>query len=259
MARHFPMAQLFNDDPETWELTDEFGDRALRLAIEVFSILDRNGNQWKLVERWEFVLGKKLRMSPGKCSRIVGWMLAKHWLIVGQVLANGRPSILQACNYWKYHKRHEPQRAPPNLTEPNLRVSSHKNAQRPASPVVKNPEKKSREERHMTSMNLIPELKKETDRLYYSDPVKFKKLAKWVAESRKNKFLETDMAEALREFWDYRAVTEWYEYLDSILIRIDKDRNRDESLAEHEHFKNEPIAKTMLELVKGLTHGKTGK
>ena len=111
----------------------------------------------------------------------------------------------------------------------------------------------------MASMNLIPELKKETDRLYYSDPVKFRKLAKWVAESRANKFLETDMAEALRQFWDYRAVTDWYEYLDSILIRIDKDRNRDESLAEHERFKNEAIAKPMLELVKGLSHGKTGK
>jgi hypothetical protein len=124
MARYFPMALYFNDDPETWELTILYGDRALRLVIEIFSILERNRNEWKLVDRWQNVLGRKLRMSPAKCCAIVGWMLAKHWLIVDQPLDNSCPDILRASKYWKYHKRRAAVSLPPNLT---YKMTSHQN------------------------------------------------------------------------------------------------------------------------------------
>ena len=91
----------------------------------------------------------------------------------------------------------------------------------------------------MASMNLIPELKKETDRLYYSDPVKFKPLAKWIAQGRKGGATEPEMAETLRRFWDYRVIDGWYEYLDEILENVIKDRNRDEFLEQHEKNKKE--------------------
>ena len=105
------------------------------------------------------------------------------------------------------------------------------------------------------SMNLIPELKQETDRLYGSDPIKFKRLAAWVSQGRKHHYPETDMAEALRQFWDYRMVDEWYPYLDEILLKVFKDRNRDASLAEHLRRRAEearPLQGVAGTLTKGL-------
>lgn len=270
MARYLPISQHFNDDPETWELTDEFGDRAIRLVIEIFSILDRNDNQWKLVDRWEFVLGKKLRMSPAKCWRIVGWMLAKHWLIVGQVLANGSPSILQARNYAKYRKTRSGVSPPPVLTSPNQSDSyKNKNPDSPSAGFLKT-EKRFRKKEYpemAKSMGLIPELKEQTDRVYKYDPIKFKRIAAWVAQGRKHRYLETDMAEALRQFWDYRMIDEWYPYLDTILEKVVKDRNMRESETEHqrhlaelkdlgESARNSDPVKSVLSVVRGLSDAK---
>jgi hypothetical protein len=111
------------------------------------------------------------------------------------------------------------------------------------------------------SMNLIPELKLETDRIYQSDPVKFKRLAGWIAQGRKHKYLETDMAAALREFWDYRMVDDWYPYLDSILEKVVTDRNRDVSVREHERRQAEearPLQGPMSDVVRGLADAKKG-
>ena len=100
------------------------------------------------------------------------------------------------------------------------------------------------------SMNLSEELKIETDRLYYSDPVKFKRLAAWVAQGRKHGYSEPDMAEALREFWGYRAIDEWYPYLDTILTKVEKNRNRDGAVLEHELHKAEDKETARMFLVK---------
>lgn len=129
---------------------------------------------------------------------------------------------------------------------------------------LKTSDKKTREERFMASMNLIPELKKETDRLYGSDPVKFKRLAAWVAQGRKYRHLETDMAEALRQFWDYRAIDDWYPYLDKLLDKVEKDRGAAESDREHERLKRETeeLGRTarssgpVLSVVRGLSDAK---
>ncbi len=89
------------------------------------------------------------------------------------------------------------------------------------------------------SMGLIPELKAAADAVYLSDPIKFKRLAAWIGQGRKHGWTEPDMAETLRRFWDYRAIDEWYSYLDSILERVVKDRNIAESDREHEKNKRE--------------------
>jgi len=118
--------------------------------------------------------------------------------------------------------------------------SSYKNTQSAASLDLSIPsERKNGRQSMGRSMNLIPELKEQTDRLYQSDPVKFKRIAAWVAQGRKHKYLETDMAAALREFWDYRMVEDWYPYLDSILEKVVTDRNRDTSFREHERRRAE--------------------
>lgn len=254
LSKYFPVAVGINDDAEVWTFTDMHGDRSLRTLLEVFRILEENRNRWKLVNRWEYVLARKLRQTPANVSSQVGWMLTRGWLEVHQLSASGRPEVLRARNYSKFRKVAAETTPPLNLTYPNLTelVSSDKNPQIPATPVLpfKDWEKMTSEERHMASMNLSPELKREADRLYYSDPVKFKKLAVWIAQGRKNKYSEPDMAAALREFWDYRVIDEWYEYLDSILDRIVKDRNMNESVAEHEQHKADVREASKMFLVK---------
>lgn len=114
-SRYCPISQELNNDPETWELTDTFGDRSLRIWVEVLAIIDREKNTWKLVDGWETVIGRKVRQSPQTVWRVVGWMLAKGWLDAGQGLASGwpvvrqsfagyPPTILRARNYAKYRK-----------------------------------------------------------------------------------------------------------------------------------------------------------
>ena len=253
----FPVSLELNDDPEVWDLTDSYGDRALRVLLEYYRILDKTENRFR--DKPEYWLGifRKCRVHPTNGWKIRDQLVTNGWLAICQGDSTGFPQFCGSPNYWKYHGTPEPEGivwvSPPNLTKPNrIRVSSYKNTQRPASPVldVKNSEEKRSEEKHMASMNLISELKKETDRLYYSDPVKFKKLGKWVAQGRKNNFRETDMAAALREFWDYRVIDDWYEYCDSILDRIVKDRNARESTQEHEKHKEEIREASKMFLVK---------
>lgn len=70
------------------------------------------------------------------------------------------------------------------------------------------------------SMGLTPELKAQTDRLYFSDTVKFKGLAAWVSKKRKLEVSEADMAEALRQFWDLHEVDDWLACLEEILVGV---------------------------------------
>ena len=91
----------------------------------------------------------------------------------------------------------------------------------------------------MASMNLSPELKKQTDRLYYTDPIKFKRLAIWVAQGRKYGYSELDMAEALRRFWEHRNINDWYPYLDKILERAVVRKNGKATEIESKRYKTE--------------------
>lgn len=105
--RYVPITQGFNDDPEAWELTYTFGDRSIRLWIEILRIMEESANQWRMVDGWSTSLSRKVRQSPANVQRIVDWMLAKGWLIVGQESTNGSPIILTARNYAKFHDRHK--------------------------------------------------------------------------------------------------------------------------------------------------------
>jgi hypothetical protein len=69
--RWFPCSEEVNADPETWELTDVFGDRALRTFLEVWTIINRTKNQWLLTQA---------RLSSPACVSIpqlslVNWIL----------------------------------------------------------------------------------------------------------------------------------------------------------------------------------------
>lgn len=115
-----------------------FGDRALRIHLEVLATLDRNENRWRLSGHWLAGLSRKVCQQPATVQRVIGWMLEKCWLIAEERATDGSPTILSARNYWMYHKMREPSgakigtekehkrglyRAPPypNLPYPNLR------------------------------------------------------------------------------------------------------------------------------------------
>lgn len=131
--RWFPLSRDFNDDPETWELTEEFGDRAIRIPLEVFACIDKTENEWRLTGRWLDGLSRKVRQKPATVQRVIDWMLAKGWLVADRTTVTDSVMVLRARNYWKYHRRREPNGnqegaalAPPlpNLPKTNLPVTN---------------------------------------------------------------------------------------------------------------------------------------
>ena len=133
--RWFPVSRDINDDPEMWELTSLFGDRALRITLEVFAILDRTENEWRLTGHWLAGLSRKVRQQPATVRRVIDWMLAKGWLIGEQPSDRNSPIVVRARNYWKFHRRREPNgseaeanQAPslPNRPVTNLPLPNHR-------------------------------------------------------------------------------------------------------------------------------------
>ena len=102
--RWFPCSRDINDDAEGWELTDTFGDRALRLWLEILAILDKSENCWKLSGHWLATLHRKTGLRVSTIRKVLDWMVAKGWLEVIQTLPNQSPGGYSAPNYWKYHR-----------------------------------------------------------------------------------------------------------------------------------------------------------
>ncbi len=131
MSRYYPVSVELNSDPEVWELTDEFGDRALRIWLEILRIMDAEKNHWRLVKGWDSVISRKVRQTPATVRSAVGWMLARGWLVVRQPSASGPPDARQVStsrcpdvlglrNYAKFRKIAAERTPSPNLTEPKL-------------------------------------------------------------------------------------------------------------------------------------------
>ena len=125
--RWFPVSHDLNSDSEVWDLTNQFGDRALRVWLEILSILDRNENEFWLAGGWLANLSRRVRQTPATVSRVIRQCLANGWLTAGEELANGWPTVLRGTNYSKYHRTREPNKTPtrsldrrsPNLSEPS--------------------------------------------------------------------------------------------------------------------------------------------
>ncbi len=120
MSRYFPVSHELNSDPEVWEFTDEFGDRSLRIWLEILRIMDAEKNHWKVVKGWDSVISRKVRQTPATVRSAVGWMLARGWLVVRQPSASGSPEVIGVRNYTKFRKIAAERTPSPNLTEPKL-------------------------------------------------------------------------------------------------------------------------------------------
>lgn len=105
--RYFHFSQEINSDPEGWEFTAKFGDRALRTLIQLLVILDRLGNEWRLCGDWLGTLSRMVRQSAANVSRQIDWMITNGWLRVRETAADGSPLVLEAPNWWKYNRRQE--------------------------------------------------------------------------------------------------------------------------------------------------------
>jgi|CXWL01.1.fsa_nt_gi hypothetical protein len=149
--RWFPVSRELNFDAEVWELTETYGDRALRVWLELLACADKTENHISLPVTWVSSLARITKTNPKTVARVVLWMLEREWLVVlgekdeatkwvytlrqlcqdwpqnprrnageGSVnqrstlhawLMGGRALILGTDNYWKYHKRQEPKGA----------------------------------------------------------------------------------------------------------------------------------------------------
>src|SRR5437867_169602 len=105
--RWFPVSHDLNRDPETWDLTDCCGERALRLWLEILSILDRHQNRLDASEQSLAALSRLVRQSVASVRRTIVWMVHNEWLDVGERTADNSPVFYTSSNYFKYHRRRE--------------------------------------------------------------------------------------------------------------------------------------------------------
>ena len=105
IRRWHPVSHDLNGDPEVWELTDRFGDRALRVWLEILSITDRTSGVLRGHREYiESTIGARCRMAPKTIKRILDYALEKSWL-----LSDG---ILRTRNYSEFHRNREPKKPP---------------------------------------------------------------------------------------------------------------------------------------------------
>lgn len=112
IKRWFPVSHDFNADPELWELTDAFGDRALRVWFECLSIADRN--EGELPGPWiayPSILAGRCKSTARHLRVVCEWLT--RWLDVDS------QGIARVRNYAKYHRTQEQNPLPPDHTRPN--------------------------------------------------------------------------------------------------------------------------------------------
>ena len=146
------------------------------------------------------------------------WMQDKHWISIKQ-------ESISVTNHAKYHITRENEKVPPDL--PDLsEPPDHKNEAPPDPPKPKK--------------ELDPTVKLWADKVYQSNPAKFRKLIVWIKECEKYNFTPTMVAMALERFFPYRdQIDQWYPYLDKLVKKAEGDINRDQHLLEHEQHKEE--------------------
>ena len=134
IKRWFPVSHDINRDSEVWELCKEFGDRALRVWLEILSIGDRNDGN---IPGWLAEPSPDLGRALADASRTTGQTVAKvsRRLMELSWIVPGKPA--RVANHWKYHRsqEREPEHKPipPNLpSEPNL-LKSKRATQYPES------------------------------------------------------------------------------------------------------------------------------
>ncbi len=241
IKRWFPVSQDFNDDGSLWDFTEKFGDRSLRLWLEICAILDKTENRWEMTESSCKAVFRKARIRLATGWLAVGWLLRSRWLAVPQRLQTGQVGVYGSPNYWKYHPRAEPEdflfdTLLPSFLPSDSSLKKEKNPE--PAPLNATPEPTADSKNR--KLELSPELRVAADAVYKTDVKKYARLPVWLQEGKKHGFSDAVMAEALRRFLPYAAeCRDWYPYLDKIVYKADQDLNRDKHAAEHAKRKEE--------------------
>jgi len=139
IKRWFPVSQSINQDPEIWEMTRTFGERALRVWLEILSIGDRNEGVLKgSIEGWAGVLAavysernpRWVRRDLETLQRLLRWLSERGLIVVRDgsescqtgflklseaaqraIRQASNPSLV-ITNYAKYHKTWELDKIP---------------------------------------------------------------------------------------------------------------------------------------------------
>lgn len=141
ITHYFPVSHDINNDPEVWELTDTFGDRALRVWLQMLSWSDRNEGLLKgSLISWRNTLltiyssgnPRWVRRDSERLQKALRWMSERDWISLRSAsdryqkpVREGSEDALMVLNYWKYHKRREPNKLPPT-NQPTNQPTNHK-------------------------------------------------------------------------------------------------------------------------------------
>jgi hypothetical protein len=240
--------QSINDDDETWMLTNDFGDRSLRIWLEVLSILERNNNVWKCTMEGIRAIARKVRQSVATVQRVVGWMLAKGWLATHQQVVDSSSVLLGSPKYSFYHKTGETDWRFIGSPLPYFLPYFCPKKDNSASPSLSAGPKKSK---------LNPIIKEVSDRIYARDHVRYRNMIQWINMHIAD-YEAQDIASCLKVLekneLDSGPLDNWWAYLQAgkegyrLIDKLRKERLERES---QEHKKAEAHPR-LLHLADGI-------
>ena len=198
IVRWFRVTQDVNQDPEMWELREQFGDRAGFIWLEMLSIADRNkGIVGPASDQTRNQLASKCRSSRTKVGLILDWCRVKGWL--------SSDTHWRVAKWLKYNGSRKLIADSPILDSPSPPYPKIKNE---ASPVDNS--KNGHEEQPWKPV---------ADRIFKSDPQRFLKLIVWIKDSLKEQYSPLAVATALMDFESQdkkQPIDKWWPYLDKV-------------------------------------------
>ena len=99
----FRVDQDINDNAKLWHLTDTHGDRGLRVVLEIFALIEKTKNRWRVNSDSLMAVSRKCRNSPAKVWRIARGLVENRSLWVRECAMDGSWCILGASNYAEFH------------------------------------------------------------------------------------------------------------------------------------------------------------
>lgn len=104
-SRYYPVSQAFLSDPETVEMRDRFGDRAVFMWMSLLSAGEWNeGNILGTPSYIARIHGQNLdRTHPERAQNLLVYLATKRWLT--PLLKDGLTVGYFITNYWKFHRK----------------------------------------------------------------------------------------------------------------------------------------------------------
>lgn len=140
--RWFPVSRDINDDPEFEELCNKFGIAGVRIFLEIFAILDKTENVWRISGEIQKTVGRKCGTNQKIVGKVLKYFQEKDWVTL-QALPNNCFAY-SARNYWKYHRNRDPKKefhelCPTDDVAPSLSITNHPVTDLPVTKKIETP------------------------------------------------------------------------------------------------------------------------